>query len=62
MKTPIYNPGLHDVEMKLRLTEADAAVIRAIAEREGIKPAALARMLLKKQLRKINSVPATASI
>ncbi|MBU2766104.1 hypothetical protein HAP94_07835 [Acidithiobacillus ferrivorans] len=53
MKTQTYNPGLHDVEIKVRLTEEDAAMIKAIAKREGLKPAAFARLLLKKQLHTI---------
>lgn len=50
MKTPTYNPTLHDAVLKVRLTETDAATFRAIAEQKGLKPATLARVLLKEQI------------
>ena len=55
MKTPTYNPGLHDVVLKVRLTETDAATLRAIAEQKGLKLATLARVLLKKQIHSITT-------
>ncbi|MBN6742454.1 hypothetical protein JKG47_18430 [Acidithiobacillus sp. MC6.1] len=50
MKTPTYNPTLHDAVLKVRLTETDAATLRAIAKQKGLKPATLARVFLKEQI------------
>ena len=47
------NSELHDVEIKVRLTNADADLLAAIARREGVAKAALARMLIKRQLRRL---------
>jgi hypothetical protein len=44
---------LHDIEVKIRLTENDASVLTAIARREGIPVATLARQLVKRQLRRM---------
>ena len=42
---------IHDIEFKIRLTEADADLLVAIARREGIPPAVLGRMFVKRQMR-----------
>jgi predicted DNA binding CopG/RHH family protein len=44
---------MHDIEVKVRLTEADADLLKAIANREGLPRAVLARMLIKKELRQL---------
>jgi len=44
---------LHDIEIKVRLTEEEADLLAAIARREGLARASLARQLIKRQLRRI---------
>ena len=46
-------PDLHVVEIKVRLTDEDADLLAAIARREGVAKASLARMMIKRQLRRI---------
>lgn len=44
----------HEIEIKVRLTEADARVLLAIARREGIPPAVLARSMIKHRLPEVS--------
>ncbi len=52
---------LHQIEIKVRLTSADADLLAAIARREGVAKASLARMMIKRQLRRI-AQPTPAAI
>ena len=47
------NLELHDREIKIRLTDRDADLLQAIANREHVPVAVLARMLLMRQLNKL---------
>lgn len=46
----ISTKDMHDHELKVRLTKADMDVVRAIAAKQGMPAAVLARVYLKRAL------------
>ena len=50
------NAHLHNQEIKVRLTETDAAMLKQLAARNGLKPAAVARMFILRALAPAMSV------
>ena len=50
MSTTLSTKDLHDREIKVRLTDRDAAFLQQLAERNGVPLAVLARMLILRSL------------
>lgn len=46
----VMNSELHDVEIKVWVTEQDADLLRAMARRSGLKLSPLVRSMIRKQL------------